>query len=61
MLHPSESGKSVVKSMLHEEKQDSGTRRGCSRPGGTAVLSFFCAKVMHGQTKEVTVSCSLGH
>ena len=47
--------------MLHEEKRDSGTGRGCSKPGGTAVLSFVCAQVMHEQTKEVTVSCSLGH
>ena len=47
--------------MLHEEKRDSGTGRGYSKPGGTAVLSFVCAQVVHEQTKEVTVSCSLGH
>ena len=47
--------------MLHEEKQDSGTVRGCSKPGETAVLSFVCAQVVHEQTKEVNISRSLGH
>ena len=42
----------MVKSMLHEEKRDSGTGRGCSKPGGTAVLSFVCAQVMYEWTKR---------
>ena len=45
--------------MLHEEKRDSGTGRAYSKPGGTPVLSFAYAQVMHEWTKEVTVSCSL--
>ena len=61
VLHPWESGKSVVKLMLHEEKRDSRIGRGYSKPGGTAVLSFVCAQVVLEQTKEVTISCSLGH
>ena len=32
--------------MLHKEKQDSRTGRGCSKPGRTAVLSFVCAEVV---------------
>ena len=35
------SGKLVVKLMLHNEKPDSGTGRGCIKTGGTAVLFFF--------------------
>ena len=46
--------------MLHEEKQDSGTRRGCSKPGVTAVLSLICTQVVHEWMKEVNVLSSLG-
>ena len=46
--------------MPHEENQDFGAGRGCSKPGGAAVVSFVYAQVMYEQAKEVTVSRSLG-
>ena len=61
VLHPLESGKLVVKSMLYEEKRDSGTGRGCSKPGGTAVLLYISTQVVYKQTKEIIVSSSLGY
>ena len=47
--------------MLHVEKQDSGTGKGCNNPGGTVVLSLACIQVVYKKTNEVTVSCALGH
>ena len=61
VLHTWESGKSVVKSMLHEDKRDSGTGRSCIKPRGTAILSFVCAQAVREWLKEVTVSCRLGY
>ena len=46
--------------MLYEEKRDSGTGRGYSKPGRTTVLSFACAQVVHEWTKKATVSYNLG-
>ena len=48
----------MVKSMLHEDKRDLETGRGCSKLEGTIILSFACTQVIHEQKNEVTVSRS---
>ena len=54
VFYPLESGKLLVKSLLHDEKQDSRIRRGCSKQRGTAVLSFMHKSCINKQTKSLS-------
>ena len=53
MLHPIEISEYVAKSMCHQEKRDSWTRRGSKNPEKTTVLSFIFKQVVNEQTKKL--------